>query len=309
MPLLFLNELSCGRDDCDPLRADRAMTEFARTTRALARTDPGTVLVSEVKLKHLSIADGYPIQKWIGNPRNRDHWLRLRQMQNKAPFRSVFPDGEEPWNVEYRHRGELAQGLGGAHLMGGLGISLPVGTEWDAPVLPLECEQLVERADGTTDTPVTDVEVRHVSAERHLDGHREWLHASRALAAVHTGAQLWEQRGTLFPHLEFLPRVEGELRGLSQVWVGPVRQRLEELETAVSEWDTAARPEGPQWRSWVTGEHEQRRRLCWFTDVDGGEQLFDTHARFTPDEGRLHFRLVPERKAVRIAYVGRKRGI
>ncbi|MFE9646432.1 hypothetical protein ACFYO0_20450 [Streptomyces sp. NPDC006365] len=309
MPLLlFLNERSCGTD-CEPLRADRAMNQFARTAVAVSKVDRGgTVLVCEVPLKQLQIADGYPIGKWIGNPKNRDPWLRLRLMQSKAPFKTVFPDGEDPLDVEYRHDGVTVAGLGGAHLMDGLGISLPVHACWDAAMLPLECEQLVEAEDGSTDTRVGDVEVRHVSAERHLHDHLAWMRTSRDTAA-HTGAQLWERRAELFPHLQFLPRVEADLRGLPQVWVGPVRKRLVELEEAVAEWDPQARPEGPRWRSWVTGEHQGRRRHCQFTDLDGQLEFFDTHSRFTPDEGRVHFRLVPEDKAVRVAYLGRKRGI
>ncbi|MFF6786163.1 hypothetical protein [Streptomyces sp. NPDC012510] len=309
MPLLFLNERSYG-SACDPLDADRAMTEFARTAVAVARVDrAGTTLVSDVPLKELQVADGYPVQKWMGNPKNRDSWQRLRLMQSKAPFKTVLPNGEDPFDIEYRYQGGVAKGLGGAHLMDGLGISVPAQACWDASTMVLECEQLVESADGSTGTWVSEVEVRHVSVERHLDTHLAWIRAARD-TAVHTGAQLWERRADLFPHLQFLPRVEADLRVLPQVWVGPVRRRLIELEEAVAEWDPATRPEGPQWRSWVTGEHGERKRdYGWFTDLDGRPGLFDTHSRFTPDEGRVHFRLVPEDKAVRVAYLGRKRGI
>jgi hypothetical protein len=230
-------------------------------------------------------------------------------MQSKSPFKTVFPNGEDPFDVEYRYEGTVAEGLGGAHLMDGLGISLPVHPCWDAAELSLECEQLVELTDGSTGTDVGGVEVRHVSRERHLDAHAAWIRLARATTA-HTGAQLWEQRAETFPHLQFLPRVEADLRDLPQVWVGPVRRRLTELEEAVAEWDPAERPEGPQWRSWVTGEHGGRKRgHCWFTDLDGQPGLFDTHCRFTPDEGRVHFRLEAEAGAVRVAYLGRKLGI
>lgn len=62
----------------------------------------------------------------------------------------------------------------------------------------------------------------------------------------------------------------------------------------------APRPAGP-----VTA---QRKRLCLFRDLDGEEECFDLHGRFTPGAGRLHFRLVPEDKALRIAYIGAKLG-
>ncbi|MFI9106657.1 hypothetical protein ACIGXA_39790 [Streptomyces fildesensis] len=308
MPLLFLNEKSCGTG-CDPMSADHAMTEFAKAVVAVLREDrSGTVLVSDVPLTSLAIAEGYPIGKWIGNPRNRDYWQRLRLMQSKSPFRSVFPDGEDWLDVEYRHSGLRVGGLGGAHLMDGLGVSLPVDACWDATVLQLDCEQLVELPNGELAEQTDEVEVRHLSAERHVEEHRSWIKSTLG-AAVLSGAHLWEKRSDLFPHLRFLARVEADLRGLPQVWVGPVRRRLAELEEAVAEWHTDRGPEGPQWRSWVTGEHQQRRMACWFADPGEESQLYDTHARFTPDEGRIHFRVISDDGTVCIGYLGRKLGI
>ncbi|MDJ0465366.1 hypothetical protein [Streptomyces sp. H27-C3] len=46
--------------------------------------------------------------------------------------------------------------------------------------------------------------------------------------------------------------------------------------------------------------------MCWFTDDDGTQQLFDRHSEFLPKPGRTHFRLLRGRRALRVAYVGRK---
>lgn len=307
MPLLlFLNERSCGTD-CDPLRASHAMGEFARTAVAVARADrTGTVLVSAVPLKHLQIADGYPVGKWIGDPRNRDVWQRLRRVQSKAPYRVVYPNGEERLDVEYRHEGVPAHGLGGAHLMDGLALSLPVHERWEATALPLEREELVESPDGDTQTLTSEVEVRHLSAERHLETHRPWMRTARQVD-IRTGADLWERRSELFPHLQFLPRVEQNFHDLAGASLGVVRRRLAELEAAVVGWDPETTLE-PAWPGSVRGEFSQRRRECWFTDLDGQSRLFDLHVNFPPAPGRLHFRLVREAQTVRVAYAGRKLG-
>ncbi len=311
MPLLFLNERSCGTG-CDPAAAERAMTELARAVLGVVRADrAGTVLVSKDPIPGLQIAEGHPIGKWHGNPKNRDLWQRLLVMQSKWPHRAVFPDGEGYYDVEYRHRGDTVEGLGAAHLMDGIGVSLSVDSRWDADRLTLEREQLVEDEDGESRSEVGEVPVRHLSRPGHCEAHRAWIAAgveavrSGGLAAVRRGAELWERRTVFFPSLQFLPRVEEELRQLPAGWVPSVRDRLAELEAAVAEWDPAVHPIAPLWRSDVRTEFESRRRHCWFTD-EGREQLFDWHCSFFPTPGRIHFRLLHEERTLRIAYVGRK---
>ncbi|MFH8788894.1 hypothetical protein [Streptomyces roseoverticillatus] len=315
MPLLFLNERSCGTG-CDPARADGAMTELARAVLAVVRADrAGTALVSREPITGIQIAAGHPIGKWHGNPRNRDAWRRLLQMQSKWPHRVVFPEGQDFYDVEYRHQGEPVEGLGAAHLMGGLGVSLAVERCWGTDHVTLERERLVEGEDGTYRSDTSEVQVRHLSSSAHVDVHASWIRDEAetvrrgGLAAVRHGGHLWERRADLFPRLQFLPEVEAHLRQLPSVWVQPVRDRLAELEDAVSAWDPDTRPIAPQWLSDVRPEFESRRRLCWFTDLDGEQRLFDWHCEFLPSPGRMHFRLLHEQRTLRIAYVGRKLGV
>lgn len=315
MPRLFLNERSCGTG-CDPARAERAMTGLAEAVLAVVRADrSGTVLVSREPITGLQIADGHPIGKWYGAPRNKDLWTRLLLMQNKWPHRTVFPEGEGYFDVEYRFRGETVDGLGAAHLMDGLGVSLLVDACWSEHRLTLEREQLVDSGDGESEESETsEVSVPHMSGRDHFEAHRTWIkdgaEALRrgGLDAVRRGEELWEGRAAFFPRLQFLPRVEEDLRQLPEVWVRPVRERLAELEAAVSEWDPVTHPIAPQWRSDVRTEFETRRRLCWFRD-GLQDELFDWHSEFLPKPGRMHFRLLHEERTVRIAYVGRKLGV
>ncbi|GAA2341825.1 hypothetical protein GCM10010246_28760 [Streptomyces cuspidosporus] len=46
--------------------------------------------------------------------------------------------------------------------------------------------------------------------------------------------------------------------------------------------------------------------VCRFTDLDGETSTFDLHARFTTGAGRIHFRLVPEERTIRLAHIGSK---
>ncbi|MFE1173125.1 hypothetical protein [Streptomyces sp. NPDC058773] len=314
MPLLFLNEISCDTD-CEPARAERAMTELARAVLAVVKADrAGTVLVGREPITGLQIAKGQSVGKWSG--KNREMWRRLLLMQSKWPHRAVYPEGEGFYDIEYRHRGQPADGLGAAHLMDGLGVSLPVEPCWTDDHVLVERERLVEGAGGEDCSETDEVGVRHLSSSVHCETHGAWIRQGveavrrGGLDAVTRGAELWEGRAAHFPHLEFLPGVEQQLRGLSPAWVRPAGSRLAELDQAVASWDPGSEPEGPQWHSWVTGEHQQRaREFCLFTDLDGQLRMFDTHARFTPGPGRVYFRVVRANKAVRVAHVGRKLGV
>ncbi|MEU2110700.1 hypothetical protein [Streptomyces sp. NPDC019507] len=314
MPQLFLNQKSC-ETTADPERVNRAMTELAQAVIAVAKEDrQGTELVMREPLTALHLAQGHHVSRWARTPSAKNGlWTLLLRMQTKWPHEKVFPDGETFSDIAHSHQGEPAPELGYAHLMGGLGISLLLEDRWDADRLTLVQEQLVDDADAGTE--VTEVELRHMASLKHAEAHRPWVRecaeAARRgdLSAVRTGAGLWERREALFPHLRFLPAVEAQVRDLKQIWVQPVCKRLAEMERAIVVWDSRTRPDGPPWGSHVTPEHEGRKEeFCVFVDLDGQPQYFDTHLRFTPGAGRLHFRFVAATGLAHIAHIGDKLG-
>ncbi|MFE7558182.1 hypothetical protein [Kitasatospora sp. NPDC057500] len=290
------------------------MTEMVRAVLAVAKEDrAGTLLVSREPVNTLQLAHGHAIGKWIGTPGTRDLWQRLAILQTKWPYREAFPEGETHSDVEYRHDGEAVEGLGAAHLTGGLGVSLPVEPRWNAEQLTLVREELLDDEDGGS--ALTEVEIPHAATREHVTAHLPWIRRGtdtvrqKAVEGMRSGAELWARRSELFPLLQFLPLAEQNFAELPEVWVRPVGERLGELQDAVGEWDPVRQPVSPQWRSYVRTEFEARRRLCWFPDLDGESRLFDWHCEFLPKPGRLHFRLVHEESTLRIAYVGRKRGV
>ncbi|MET9294320.1 hypothetical protein [Streptomyces sp. NPDC003077] len=313
MPQLFLNERSC-ETTADPERVNRAMTEMVRSVLAVAKEDrAGTRLFSREPVNALRLAQGHAIGKWVGTPGARDLYLRLLQMQTKWPHREAFPEGETYSDVEYRHDGDTVDGLGAAHLTGGLAVSLPVEPRWDADRLTLVREELLDDEDGGS--ALTEVEVPHASSREHVATHLPWIRRGanadrqKAVEGLRTGTELWGRRSDLFPLLQFTPLAEQHFAELPEVWVRPVGERLGELQDAVSDWDPVGQPISPQWRSYVRTEFEGRRRLCWFPDVDGENRLFEWHCDFLPKPGRMHFRLLHEERTLRIAYVGRKLGV
>ncbi|MGW7094391.1 hypothetical protein [Streptomyces sp. NPDC054874] len=314
MPQLFLNEKSC-ETKADPERVNRAMTEMVEAVLAVAAVDrPGTALITQAdSLLALQIAPGHPIGRWMGAP-DTDEVLRLRlkRLDDRSPYRTVFPEGETYSDVGYQHDGETVEGLGYAHLLGGVGISLPLEARWNTDRITLNQERLTD--DEETGSVSTEVEVRHAARAQHVNTHLKWIERGantarrKTVESLRSGAELWGLCPELFPLLQFTPEAEGYFCELPEVWVRPVGERLGELQDAVSDWDPGQHPIAPQWRSDVRTEFEMRRKLCWFADTDGESRLFDWHCEFLPKPGRMHFRLLHEERTLRIAYVGRKRG-
>lgn len=281
--LVCLNECSYRRDDVTPDEIGAALEQLVAVIRAVRTHRTDTALVAEAPFSRLMIGDGVAFARWQADGRNLELTRFLKSQLTRSPFSAVVEAGTEG-STDYHHNGAPARGLGIAHLVGGLAASLTLTPGWDEPFLQLRCETLV-------DDDVGD--------------HREWL-ATSAGAAVHTGQALWQARQDLYPHLRFLPRVRDDLAAIQPVRVPAVKKLLTAFDRSVAEWDPA-RELAPRWPTKVTPEHQQRRALCYFDDPEGdGRTLFDTHARFTPWAGRMHFRWDPAAEKVVVAYLGDK---
>lgn len=300
--LLFLNELSYGAPR-PPERVSLAMEEFVALLRQVRRRRGDIALVSPVRRDHLELAQGYYVSQWINaRPRNRDLWRVVQSMRNRSSVADVFPH-DDAMGSEYRWHGLEAKGLQAAHRLDALLVSIPVDPVWDMPWVDAVCVELGEDSDGDPDS--YPVRVRHAARPAHLEPHGDWIGRS-GLTSLRAGADIWEARADLYPNVQFLPRVEGQLRDLVPEWVLPVANRLRTLQDAAASWDPRKEAE-PPWIN-VTPEGEVRKRLCWFADGDV-KALFDLHARFTPGAGRIHLRLIPEERKIRIAHIGRKLGL
>jgi hypothetical protein len=303
--LLFFNELSCsgGRSRA---HVNEAMEQFVRLLGCIVQWRSDAALVSAARIKDLELAPGYYLTEWAGQPRHIDLWRSVRRMQNRAPFSDVLPAGAGE-GVDYFWSGRSARALGAAHLLDGVLVSLLVDPVWDAPWIRGNRTVLTEAPGGETVLLDDSVDVRHAATLAHSAVHEDWIkHAG--MPDLRHGSEIWEARAHLFPHLLFLPRVREYLDGLRPDWVVPLAHELSRINDAIADWDPR-QAKLPNWRSKITPEGDNRKRLCRFQDFDGAVRVFDLHGRFTPGHGRVYFRLVPEDRKATVAYVGLKLGI
>jgi hypothetical protein len=239
----------------------------------------------------------------------KERWRYIQGRRNIAPFSSSIDVQIPGLDEEFRIEGESCLGLGVAVSSGQLAVSFQTDKRWDVERIQLIRYRLLEddlSGDVVEDT--CQLEVVHACRPSHAEVHSQFV-GDLALPDPFSGADLWADRENRYPSLQFLPCVEDQLRSLGPggAVVSQVHDRLCELNAAATEWDPACSP-FPAWRSNVTPEGEQRKKLCMFTDDDGETRCFDLHARFTPGAGRIHFRLVPDSRALRVAHVGAKLG-
>lgn len=308
MSRLFLNELTCD-GTTDRRRASEAMTELATALAQVRKMSPDATLTctEDSSFPYWMIGESYSAVQWMNeNATNRERGRLLMGLQQRAPFR-IPAQGLDP-ESEYSHCGQPGRAFQATDLHDGMTVSLPIGPDWEKPWLPVTRLRPEEDEDGAVELCSADIHLRHCSRKHHATEHEEWLR-NEGLEKLTTGAALWEGRERYFPHLEFLPRVEGNLRNLDHAWVVPVRKHLVKLEVAVAEW--RINDDGMLvYRSKVTAESDSRVKegIVDFTDLDGAVRAFQLHSRYTPGKGRIHFRLVPEVRRARIAHVGGKLG-
>lgn len=282
------------------------MNELIRVLRE-ARLWREIALVTQTPLAGSELARGYYYQQWAADNRHRNQRQYIKALRNRAPFADVFPDSTARDDVEHEYEGERVEGIGAAHLMDGLSVSLPVSAVWHRPWLEITVRTLAENDAGGLVMAESTASVRHSARPVDLKPHEQWGR-SNGLDTVDSATRLWEERADYFPSLRFLPRVRQDLEAMQLPGFVQVRGLLTRLQESAARWDPTVAAV-PAWQgAKVTPEHEQRRRLCLFTDEDGEEHCYDWHARFTPEAGRLHFRLMPERRALEVAYIGPKIG-
>lgn len=281
--------------------SDEVAACFVGVLREIRRRRGDAVLMSGISLQDVVFYEHYALSEWGRRDANRDRWRLVRRMQDKSPgwdygLKGVF---------EYRVGGLSVSSLGHAHMSGGLLLSFATSAQWAHDIVAAERHYLQESAGGEAVIEVENVEVRHASTSSHLESHLDWI-TRAGLERFESGPDLLSKCDEAFPQITLLERAKEQLRRLDPKWIAPVVKEFALINRALLEW----KPEAPfpYWYTKITPESQRRldRGLVDFTDSDGVVRSFSTHARLTPDEGRIHFRVIKDSKSAVVAHVGAK---
>lgn len=300
--LLHVNEASISEVRLPSQEvSDEVVGDFAALLLAVRRRRGDAALVSAKPLSEVTLYEHHTLGEWGSRAANRDRWRVVRLMQSKSPG---WHRGRDDEASEYRVAGDTLVAFGDAHMSDGLLVSFRTSDAWDVGWI-MGTRAYIFDLDGEIQLMSEDVQVRHGSVESHLDPHMGWVSLA-GMADVESGADLQSKCEEMFTQLKFLRRAEDQLKALDSKWVAPVAQTLALMNRALVEWSPTS--SHPSWYTHVTADSPSRRGegLMDFRDLDGIVRTFDTHARFTPGHGRIHFKLDTATRSATVAHVGYK---
>lgn len=300
---MVLNDLSLT-PAADVFAARSRMSGMVQTIKHASLCNVKGALRTQAGLHDIMLADSYPFYLWSCDRNvNPDERLFMLKLATNAPYWQDHATLEDKVRVtEYRFKAQIAQGLGVAHLLDTLAVSLASDSSWNVPLLTLQCEQL----SNDMDLWRTNEDVRHASTPDHVTQNASWVQA-RLRRDIKTGHELWERREELLPSLQFCDSVKPQLEGLIPTILPAVARHLFSFESYCGNWKTGGFNPGeipltmsPESESTL----EQYGLERTFTCPDGVSRLFSWHSKGTPGPFRIHFVPVGPGELI-IGYIGR----
>ncbi len=266
------------------------------------------------------LTEEYTLQDWFQDeafPRDlrvsvQDRFARLSRVPE-------FPENQQgnPL-VEYLYQGHPAHGLGAAHQLESLAISLPTGNEhWQTDTIALFCREFVELEEGEDFAEQeSEPQVGHISQPAHLQQQKVWIE-ERLKTSVRNGRDLLQKAATLYPHLIFCAKAHEQIKAIkaNDQLFSRIINRLLDLENYCKGWDEHgfdgkkilnASPEG---EAAMQQFGSQRRFVC----PDGETRDFEWHLKENFYGWRIHiwpdeqgaFGLAPDgHRKILVGYVG-----
>ncbi|MBF0153852.1 MAG: hypothetical protein HQL64_08965 [Magnetococcales bacterium] len=274
------------------------------TIRAASQKGVSRQLRTSESFRNKPLADKYSWYNWSQDknvPRELRHYFL--SIATRAPYLDGLENTQEKaTGFDILFEGEIAEGLGVAFLTGGLAVSLPSSPEWESPFVTLDIQELQE--DGSL--LKYPKEVHHASVPSHVDhDHTKWIEEALRQSVI-TADDLWQERNSLFPSLEFCTVVKKQMYGLPKGTLLRFLRGLRCLEEYCQQWQCGnfdqaglgcvSSTETPK----TLKEYGQERT---FTCPDGTSRVFSHHVKLG-DLWRIHYYPMRPGKII-IGYVGR----
>ena len=206
---------------------------------------------------------------------------------------------------EYSLDDRTALGLGAAHVLDGLAVSIACDGAWLDTNLQVGMLSLTDDGELFED----EVAVRNAARPDHVEDHRLWLTAQQR-AEIGDGAAVWARRRELFPALVFCARVEDQLSALGprDPHLKQVLRKLAQINETFAAWsdgpfDRRKIPDcDPESRVTLKQFRAEHSFLC----PDGETRLFSWHLALTPGAWRLFFKPDRDTRKAFIGHIGPK---
>jgi hypothetical protein len=262
------------------------------------------ILVVPGPFLQLPVAAGYSIGRWLSESKGGDREKRLRiktLMDRRSLYEDCVPAEEmNRQDVEYLCGGDAAKGLFVAHSLDGLALSVRSSGRWDLPRIDLD-KNWLEGEEVNTRV----LQVPHCCRPGQLDANVEWLQ-QRDQLLPEGGSELWVERSSVFPNLDFCESVEVQLMGLgaNDPRFKSILRGLIDLERYCESWKSG----GFDIHQLTNASGESESTLNMYSDErtfrcpDGEYRLFEWHLK--RGNTRIHFFDFPAEKRILVGYAG-----
>lgn len=307
----MFNELSVKEYSSREVANER-MALFVRVCRALNRIGFRSLRLHEDigdNLFNIRIAENYQVSQWIEQHNEREITNGFRDLVTSAPLiNEDDPSLLEHWgSIEYTFGEEEAHGLGAAHHLDTIAVSL----KWDdGPFLSDTVIIKKYELDESLDTSEENVSVLHACEVEQAEQRADW-YQQKLRAIAEKMRDLWERREEYFPNLILCGETEQNL-GSSQVLGGISRvvEKLQRLDRYAAQWEEGGFSTNDveefgirvSMESESTMQNSRLRNRRRFRLPDDSRETFEPHIK--AGDLRFHFYADEENHKIYVGYIG-----
>jgi hypothetical protein len=252
-------------------------------------------VVLDVPFVQKMISRGRSLASLIGQQNLAEEVRVIMAAANRAPPASLDQ------GIDVKVSGEFLWAAQMAYQADGLILTIATGGNYRTPYF----EATISYLNGLGEVEFHSASVENVFDEDSSRQHQATWEQKGATLPDGGSQEIWRSRHTIFHSIRFLNRVEQDIARLGVDELEQVFSKLLLINRSASEW-SSGKVNYPSWRSKITNESDSRRSLCDFLDDSNVTQNYESHARYTPGAGRIHFRCIDQVRIVEVAYIGEK---
>lgn len=301
---MILNELSMENTEGTEDKFNEIMSNFLKVCHKISTEKNDHDFYCTQELFLVEFVPGYTIHHWLGSDKVPK---REKDLFRKMTYKKQLLDKSHFWDSEFvvdrgNGRQESSVGCLAAYEAEGTVVSMQTDLLWE--------QEEIKGIYISAEEDDKEAFVGNCCFIEHVD-HLERVEKEKAFRMVSSGAELWDKRESIFPHLVFCDCVQKQLaEARNSLHIKMIMKRLQILENYFQDFDGKFDKHkvgyGCREESETVKKNDKLRGMRVFKLPDKSEEFFSWHISFSGDfPGRIHF--IPDTRELVgiIGYVGK----